>query len=225
MSSAFGKFSAVELVVALLLLFFAAPFVDEFKHGELIISCLIVLVLVASVLAIGGQRRTLAAASVLALLVITSRTISYFRPDLLSRVPTCICALSFCAFVVMNLIRFVLRAPRVDARVLCAGISAYMLMGLAWSAAYLLEANVRPDAFAFSAARDANHAMTGFDAFYFSLVTLTTVGFGDITPVSRVARMLTAMEAMTGLLYVAVMIARLVSLYSSRENPDPQGRE
>jgi hypothetical protein len=57
--------------------------------------------------------------------------------------------------------------------------------------------------------------MQGFNAFYFSFVTLSTVGYGDITPVSKVARMLAALEAMTGLLYVAVLIARLVSLYSA----------
>ncbi len=62
--------------------------------------------------------------------------------------------------------------------------------------------------------------MSGFTGFYFSFVTLSTVGYGDITPVSKVARMLAAMEAMTGLLYVAVLIARLVSLYSSPKS-DP----
>jgi len=57
--------------------------------------------------------------------------------------------------------------------------------------------------------------MNGFTGFYFSFITLSTVGYGDITPVSRIARWLAAMEAMTGLLYVAVLIARLVSLYSA----------
>ena len=52
-------------------------------------------------------------------------------------------------------------------------------------------------------------------AFYFSFITLSTVGYGDITPVSRIARWLAAMEAMTGQLYVAVLIARLVALYRS----------
>jgi hypothetical protein len=61
--------------------------------------------------------------------------------------------------------------------------------------------------------------MTGFTGLYFSFITLSTVGYGDITPVSRAARLLTAMEAVTGLLYVAVLIARLVSLYS-RTKPD-----
>ena len=58
--------------------------------------------------------------------------------------------------------------------------------------------------------------MEGFNAFYFSFITLCTVGYGDITPVSKVAKMLAALEAMTGVLYVAVLIARLVGINSSR---------
>lgn len=61
-------------------------------------------------------------------------------------------------------------------------------------------------------------SMDGFTGFYFSFMTLSTVGYGDITPVSKIARWLAAMEAMTGLLYVAVLIARLVSLYSSAKS-------
>jgi hypothetical protein len=74
-------------------------------------------------------------------------------------------------------------------------------------------------AFAFNT-NEGGQSIRGFNAFYFSFVTLSTVGYGDITPVSKVARMLAAMEAMTGLLYVAVLIARLVALYSSPKSHD-----
>jgi hypothetical protein len=53
-----------------------------------------------------------------------------------------------------------------------------------------------------------------FSALYFSIITLTTTGYGDITPVASVARMLAMMEAITGTFYVAVLISRLVALYS-----------
>ena len=57
--------------------------------------------------------------------------------------------------------------------------------------------------------------MAGFNAVYFSYITLTTVGYGDIAPVSNVARMLAITESMSGTLFVGVLIARLVSLYST----------
>ena len=58
--------------------------------------------------------------------------------------------------------------------------------------------------------------MHSFDAFYFSFITLSTVGYGDITPMSHVARTLAMTEAMTGTLYIAVLISRLVALYTSQ---------
>ena len=57
--------------------------------------------------------------------------------------------------------------------------------------------------------------MSGFTAIYFSFITLATLGYGDITPAADIARMLAMLEAMTGTLFVGVMIARLVSLYST----------
>ncbi len=209
------RFSAVELVVSLLALVVIAPFVDQFKHGEFVITCLMVLVLVAAVLCVGARRWTLVVAALLAVQLVVARTVSYFWPQNLPVAVTYLAALAFCAFVVCQLLRFVMAAPRVTTEVLCAGVAAYMLTGLGWSAAYLLESQVRPDAFAFSNVRDSGHVMGNFEAFYFSLITLTTVGYGDITPVSRVARMLAATEAMVGVLYIAILIARLVSLYAS----------
>jgi hypothetical protein len=124
------------------------------------------------------------------------------------------------AFVVVNLLGFVLRAPSVNAEVLCASISAYLMLGLIWTMAYWLVDQLTPGgAFSFNT-NAGRQSMNGFNAFYFSFITLSTVGYGDITPLSRIARWLAALEAMTGLLYVAVLIARLVSLYSTPKSND-----
>jgi voltage-gated potassium channel Kch len=89
------------------------------------------------------------------------------------------------------------------------------MLGMVWAFAYMLVGSMTPDAFAFSAPSATARPMDRDEAFYFSFVTLSTVGYGDITPVSHAARMLAVVEAMTGLLYVAVLIARLVSMYST----------
>ena len=58
--------------------------------------------------------------------------------------------------------------------------------------------------------------MVGFTALYFSVQILTTITFGDILPASNIARMLAIVEAAAGVFYLAIMIARLVGLYSSQ---------
>jgi hypothetical protein len=91
----------------------------------------------------------------------------------------------------------------------------YLLLGMVWAQAYVLVAQITPDAFQFPVAEHSERHIGGFKAFYFSFSTLTTAGFGDITPVSKVARTLAIMEAVTGNLYLAILISRLVGRYSS----------
>jgi len=209
------RFSMGQLLIALALLFFFVPFVEEIKGGDLIVSGLLSLVLLAGVLAVASRGRMLTVALLLAIPAVAGRWINHFQPHLVPPAIFLVAGIGLVAFVVVNLLRFVLRAPSVDVEVLCASISAYLMLGLIWTMAYWLVEQLTPGAFAFNTTTGTKETMEGFNAFYFSFITLSTVGYGDITPVSKVARMLAAMEAMTGLFYVAVLIARLVSLYSS----------
>ncbi len=216
----FRRFSTVQLLIALALFFIWAPFVEEIEGGELIVSGLFSLVLLAGVVAVADRKRVLVIAIVLAIPAIAGRWINHFRPDLIPPAVFLVAGLILIAFVVGNLLRFVLRAPSVTTEVLCASISAYLMLGLMWTMAYWLVDQLTPGgAFSFNT-NTGTRSINGFNGFYFSFVTLSTVGYGDITPVSRMARWLAAMEAMTGLLYVAVLIARLVSLYSSPKSDD-----
>ena len=209
------RFSTVELLIALALLFVSFPFVEEIKGGDIIVSILLSLVLISAVLAVSNRRSTLVVAVLLATPAIIGRWIDHFRPHLVPPAVFLIAGLVLVAFVVINLLRFVLRAPSVSIEVLSASISAYLMLGLAWTMAYWLVDQLTPGgAFSFNT-NTGTQSMNGFNGFYFSFITLSTVGYGDITPVSRIARWLAAMEAMTGLLYVAVLIARLVALYST----------
>src|SRR6516225_12041049 len=130
-----------------------------------------------------------------------------------------LCRDGFLVFVVVYLVRFILRAPRVDTNVLCAGLSGYLLLGLLWTPVYVMLARLNPAAFNMAAGPGGSTTMDGFNAFYFSFMTLCTVGYGDITPLSKGARMLAVVEAITGLFYVAVLISRLVAVYSAAQPP------
>jgi hypothetical protein len=216
----FRRFSTVQLLVALVVLLICAPFLEELEGGHLILSVLFSLVLLAAVFAVSDRKRTLVIAVVLAVPAITARWISQFRPDLVHPAVFLVCALLLLGFVIGHLLLFILRAPVVNVDVLCASVAAYLMLGLMWTVAYWLVDQLTPGgAFSFNTSR-GSHSMNGFTGFYFSFITLSTVGYGDITPVSQAARWLAAMEAMTGSLYVAVLIARLVSLYSAAKSDD-----
>ena len=174
------------------------------------------LVLVSGVLAVGRSRRTLVWAVVLMVPAVAGRWMDHFWPGLVPQWLIFTAGLIFLIFLIGQFLRFILRAPQVNAEVMYAGISVYLLLGMSWMLAYLLVAQLVPGSFAFNAGPASSQTMNGFNAYYFSFVTLTTVGYGDITPVSNGARALAAMEAMTGTLYVAVLISRLVALYSSQ---------
>jgi hypothetical protein len=215
----FRRFSTVELLIALGLLFVSLPFVEEIKGGDLVLSVLLSLVMLSAVVAVASRRGAFIVALLLLIPAIAGRWINHFRPDLIHPAVFLIAGLALVAFVVANLLRFILRAPSVTLEVLCASLSAYLMLGLMWTLAYWLVDQLTPGAFSFNTSK-GTRSMNGFTGFYFSFITLSTVGYGDITPVSKIARWLAALEAMTGLLYVAVLIARLVALYSAPKSND-----
>jgi voltage-gated potassium channel len=219
------RYSAIELLITLILLFLTAPFVQDLPHGHIIEAVLVTLVMISAVLPVGSGSRTLTLALVLAPPALISRWLHHLRPDLLHPSVYFAAALVFFAFVVANLLRFLIRAPRVDGNVLCAGISGFLMLGLLWTPVYILVAQLNPGAFSLPVVAGLPSTMDGSNAFYFSFITLCTVGYGDIAPVSKAARMLSVIEAITGLFYMAVMVSRLVSLYSTQDQSNtPEGK-
>jgi voltage-gated potassium channel len=220
------RFSAVQLLIAIVLWMLATPFIDALRYGDLIGALLLTLVLFSAVLMVGATRRKLVLSIVLVLPAFVGKWINHFKPDAMPVEVFQATAVLFVAFVVANLFRFILTAPRVNREVLCAAVSNYLMLGIIWAFAYLLLAELVPDAFAFTAGPASERLMDGFNALYFSFVTLSTVGFGDILPVSRFARMLAIVEAATGIIYMTVVIARLVALYSSEGSRNrPENRD
>jgi hypothetical protein len=209
------RYSAAEFLIALVLLIVVSPFVVDVKNGDLIESLLMTLVLTSGVLAVGGRRRMRVLAIVLVSPAILGKWINHVRPNLIEPAIFFSAGLVFAVFIVVQLLRFILRAPRVNSEVVCAGLCSYLMLGLCWMFAYLVLARADPDAFTFTTGPVSHHSMARFTGLYFSFVTLSTMGCDDIVATSDVARMLALTESVTGTLFVAVLIARLVSLYSS----------
>src|SRR5262249_35868302 len=108
---------------------------------------------------------------------------------------------------------------RVTLDTLFASLCVYLLLGVVWALAYSIVAILDPAAFRLTL--QTGEFTTGLPvhregrsaALYFSFATLTTLGSGDISPISPVTRMLTTFEAITGQFYLAVLVARLVGLH------------
>lgn len=206
--------SGLQLLLSLVVLFVSYPFLDGVPHGEAITSALFTYVMLTALLAVGGRPRVLVIGAILLAPAIVFRWLPHFTalaPDH----PLSAGSLAiFVAFTIWQLLRFALRARRVDGEVLSAGISVYLLIGLLWAFLYLMVAGMVPHAFAFTPPPPGATPLDFADSIYFSFCTLTTAGYGDITPLNRVVRMLATLESIAGVLYLAVLIARLVSLYS-----------
>ena len=94
-------------------------------------------------------------------------------------------------------------------------VAAYLLLGLIWSMAYYLIALWIPKAFSVQGSfTPGDGEPLQSQLFYFSFITLTTLGYGDIVAVHPMSRMLVILEAVTGQLFPAILIARLVSLHA-----------
>jgi hypothetical protein len=121
------------------------------------------------------------------------------------------------------LARWLVRSVCINAEVLCAAICGYLLLGILWMCFYAAVEKLRvlthhPDAFVSL----TTSRITVGDWLYFSYTTLTTTGYGDIIPRGAEVRMLAVMEAMVGLFYNAIVIARFVGLYGLRTQSLPK---
>jgi hypothetical protein len=147
---------------------------------------LMTLVLLFAILSIAGGQRALVGIVLVAPAAL-GEWFNFWRPEMLIYLMTRGAGLLFIGFVVVQLLRFIVYAPRVDSEVLCAAVAAYLLSGLAWSLAYAVLGRLDPNSFVFTLGPKPGQSMNGFTGLYFSFITLSTVGYGDIIPVSGVA--------------------------------------
>jgi hypothetical protein len=195
-------FSALLLVVIFVIPPFLAPGSGRRLPGDVAYA----LLLLSGVWALGQRRVTRLLLLPVALATVAVDLGSWFVP-----VPQAwglgMGMLSLLLLVVVVLGQ-TLRAGPVTRHRIQGAIAAYLLFGALWAHAYALVAHLRPEAFS-----GAVSPADGPRAFlYYSFVTLTTVGYGDVLPVHPAARSLAMLEAVTGPLYLAILVARLVSL-------------
>ena len=124
--------------------------------------------------------------------------------------------LSTLSFVCVALLVGIFEGRTVTAGSISSSLSVYLLLGIVWSLAYLLVELGSPGSF--YGLGEGSAAETQRDLLYYSFMTLVTVGYGDIGPVSPGARALAISEAVVGQLYLVVLVASLVGMFLSMQS-------
>ncbi len=207
------RHSIAWFLAAVAFLFIVTPWIEMLPDGHWIVSSVVTVSLVAAVFAVGGSWFHNLTAIILVTPVVIGWWLQHHRSDGFPFVLFGATLLAFISYAIARFILFILKSPRVNSEVLSAGIVTYLMLAVWWSTAYSLVGLLVPNSFAGLPAHV--HRLYGFDALYFSVITLTTVGYGEILPLSMTARMLAMVESLCGTLYVAVFVARLVSLNTS----------
>ena len=210
------------LLITLLALYVLSPFAPFFFVGRVSLILLDVLVsamLLAAVYALHQRKRLLVLGAVFALPAVLGRWASYAVQN-----PTLfgvgqVRGFLFLAFTTGAVLSRVLRDQRVTADTVNGALCVYLMLGVTWTWLFSVLEFFLPGSFRLPDIIAGQESVAQLDAqrlsqfLYFSLVTLTTLGYGDIIPVTRPASNLAALEAVVGQLYIAVLVARLVGLH------------
>jgi voltage-gated potassium channel len=140
-----------------------------------------------------------------------------------------ICWLLFAVFVTLSLLRSLLKQREVTSETICMAVSVYLFMAFAWGLLYVVIFQLQPESFAGLGAVTPGHPSSLQHIFpvlgYFSLTTLSTIGFGDITPLTLQARYVAVAEGIAGQFYLAILVARLVGIQMSQPASRDRGKQ
>ncbi len=217
------------LLAAIIATFLVRPLIGDSGAGLIMFSSTMLVLLILSLYNIDvdelvGERETLliqkkrrniigwalgipAIAERLALILTPIRSL-YLAGSILWLVPF--------AYITWNELRAVLKQKEVTREVVSMAISVYLLFALTFGLFYILLHHLQPNAFSLSSASPLSEQQTMPVLIYFSLTTLSTIGFGDITPITLQARYAAVAEGITGQFYLAILVARLVGMQMSR---------
>lgn len=194
------------LFYTLLLTVVVLPLFAAFELTGALIEFFLAANLLAAVMPVGTARSRRVALTVITVVWLARLVTAWFDHPALSAMSLGLWTI-IGLFAAASAVRFAMGAAKVDAEHLYAALSAYMLAGTFFGLFYWVLEQIGPGTF--TVAGDFSR----MSAIYFSFVTLATLGYGDIVPRTDVARGLAIFEGVGGQLFLAVMVARLVSLY------------
>ena len=205
----YGVLLACLLVIALIV-----PLFQETRAGSLAMDIVGTAILASGVWAAARSRRDLIILVALAILM-TGRWLPFVN-ERAGIIFSSVAAFLFFAHVAAIILIDLTAATEVSVDTIGGALCGYTMIGIAWGALYFLIDLLNPDAFNLPRAGESTYVMLQthfFRLVYYSFSTLTTVGYGDINARSVLTQNLSAIEAMVGQFYIAVLVAGLVSLH------------
>ena len=205
------------LLVTILLLLIAEPFFLRHTLAQAFTLVAMSFVLLSALSTLNLSKGYLVLGILLALPALVSRWILQFEQNGPLEMIVAVTASAFIMVTVIGLMRHLFSVKDVTFDTISAAVCAYLLIALGW--AFIFALVELEDPASFSSGLLVKHAVVGSallatmnNAIYYSFVCLTTTGYGDIAPLSEVTRTLSILESVTGQMYLAILIARLVSL-------------
>lgn len=204
------------LLAGQFLLLLAAAFMRETRFAEETFLVALSVVLIAGLYALAREARYRKLFVMIGFLTLAGNVSSYClslrEADLVAAGTN----LLFLGWIIYLLMRHVFMSGRADAETIMGAVSLYLVIGMAFGFIYMLVDYTIPHSFSIDRPdRSAGLGELISYFFYYSFVTLATVGYGDITPVGQAARYLSVIEALFAQLYLAILVARLVGLHTS----------
>lgn len=204
----------------MVLLMLATPFLDMFVPGRILERTLMAVLYVAMLLsAVWAVCRTRGPVIIAGLLAAPAIVLQVLHVVLVNRgidIAMQLFAIAFVAYVIVAIFRILFSDQPVTYNTIAASLCGYLLLGFLWSAVYQVLEITEPGSFSLPGAEDPTaESPADFSryALYYSLVTMTTLGYGDIAPRTPPARAFAAVQAVMGQIYLAVLVARLVGLH------------
>ena len=226
------------LLAALVAAFAVRPLIGDTGAGTAVFGVALVLLLLVALYNVNvdelvGERGRLLAESrrrrilgwALATAAGVERVFVIFVQSPMLNLVGSICWLLFVLFVTLSELRSVLKQREITGETICMAISVYLLLGFTWAFLYSVMFQLHPESFGglpTAKPGQPNELLHTFPVVgYFSLTTLSTIGFGDITPLSLQARYAAVAEGITGQFYLAILVARLVGMQMSQSASRP----
>jgi hypothetical protein len=207
-----GHGPCTYLLLALLALILIYPYLKESAVSRIILGLLYALVLLGGVYAVGRDKRKLSVGLGLAIIAISLHWAYLSTADVWLQRLTGIAYAFFLLFTIGEVLAYLLKKGPITADKLHGALAAYIMIALLWAFFYSLIESFTPGSFELGGAR-LGEPGEFMHLLYFSFTTLTTTGYGDISPLSDQARSFTILEQFVGVFFVGVLIARLAGLY------------